>query len=55
MSRPADDRASMAPDRWQHIQDVLADAIDCPPPSAARSSTPAAATTSRSGGKSSRC
>jgi hypothetical protein len=30
VSRSPDTRDAMAPDRWQHIQDVLADAIDCP-------------------------
>ena len=30
MSGPTDARASIAPARWQQIQDVLADAIDAP-------------------------
>jgi tetratricopeptide (TPR) repeat protein/class 3 adenylate cyclase len=28
---PPDTRETMAPDRWQRVQDLLADAIDCPP------------------------
>ena len=32
MSPPPDASEAMTPDRWQHVQDVLLDAIDCPLP-----------------------
>jgi serine/threonine protein kinase/tetratricopeptide (TPR) repeat protein len=32
LSGPPDEAAPLDPERWRRIQDVLADAIDCPPP-----------------------